>query len=73
MDRGEAQAIYDSGRERCVDFILELVASVERLRATGELLEVRVRRLELADAGGFADELAAAVAGSAQITAAAAG
>jgi transposase len=47
MDRAEAEAIYDSGRERCVDFILELVASVERLVAAGEVLEERVRRLEL--------------------------
>jgi transposase len=47
MDRVEVEAIFDSGRERCVGFILELVASVERLTATGELLEERVRRLEL--------------------------
>jgi transposase len=46
MDRVEAEAIYDSGRERCVEFILELVASVERLTAACELLEERVRRLE---------------------------
>ena len=25
MDRAEAEAIYDSGRESCVQFILELV------------------------------------------------
>jgi transposase len=46
VDRAEAEAIYDSGRERCVEFILELAASVERLTAAGELLEERVRRLE---------------------------
>jgi len=46
MDRAEAEAIYDSGRQRCVEFILELAASVERLTAAGELLEERVRRLE---------------------------
>jgi len=46
MDRSEAEAIYDSGRERCVEFILELAASVERLMAAGELLEERVGRLE---------------------------
>jgi len=40
------EAIYDSGRERCVGFILELVASVERLAAAGELLEERICRLE---------------------------
>ncbi len=46
MDRAEAEAIYDSGRQRCVEFIRELAASVEQLTAAGELLEERVRRLE---------------------------
>jgi transposase len=46
VDRAEAEAIYDSGRERCVEFILELAASVERLTTAGEGLEERVRRLE---------------------------
>ena len=46
MERAEAEGIYDSGRERCVEFILDLAASVERLRAACELLEERVRRLE---------------------------
>ena len=46
MERVEAEAIYDSGRERCVEFIVELAASVERLSAAGGLLEERVRRLE---------------------------
>jgi len=46
VERAEAEAIYDSGRERCVEFILELAASVERLTVAGELLEGRVRRLE---------------------------
>jgi len=46
VERAEAEAIYDSGRERCVELILELAASVERLSAAGELLEDRVRRLE---------------------------
>ncbi|MGH7718471.1 MAG: IS66 family transposase [Gemmatimonadaceae bacterium] len=46
MDPAEAEAIYDSGRERCVEFILELAASVERLTVACELLEERVRRLE---------------------------
>ncbi len=32
MNRVEAEAIYDSGREACVEFILELAASVELLR-----------------------------------------
>ena len=39
MDRAEAEAIYDSGREACVEFILELAAGVERH-------EERLRRLE---------------------------
>lgn len=46
MDRAELEAIYDSGRERCVGFMVELVASVERLTAASELLEERLRRLE---------------------------
>jgi transposase len=39
MDRAEAEAIYDSGREACVDFILELV------RRVGQH-EDRLKRLE---------------------------
>jgi transposase len=39
MDRAEAEAIYDSGREVCVDFILELAGRVEQH-------EERLRRLE---------------------------
>jgi Family of unknown function (DUF6444) len=39
MDRAEAEAIYDSGREACVEFMLELAAKVEQF-------EVRLRRLE---------------------------
>jgi transposase len=39
MDRAEAEAIYDSGREACVDFILELAGRVEQH-------EERLRRLE---------------------------
>jgi len=46
MDRVEAVAIYDAGRERCVEVILELAGSVERLTARGERLEERVARLE---------------------------
>jgi transposase len=46
MDRSDLEAIYDSGRERCVGFMLELVASVERLTVGSELLEERLRRLE---------------------------
>jgi transposase len=39
VERAEAEAIYDSGRERCVEFILGLVAGQRRL-------EERVGRLE---------------------------
>jgi transposase len=46
MDRSEAEAIYDSGRERCVGVILELAGAVERLGTRCEQLEDRVRRLE---------------------------
>jgi transposase len=46
VERGEAEAIYDAGRERCVEVILELAEAVERLTAQTRLLEERVRRLE---------------------------
>ena len=46
MERAEAEAIYDAGRDRCVEVILELAGSVERLTAQTRLLEERVRRLE---------------------------
>jgi transposase len=39
MDRAEAEAIYDAGRDVCVQFMLELAARVEKL-------EGRLRRLE---------------------------
>jgi len=39
MDRAEAEAIYEAGREVCVEFMLDLAARVERL-------EDRLRRLE---------------------------
>jgi transposase len=46
VERAEAEAICDLGRDRCVEVILELAASVERLTAQTVLLEERVRRLE---------------------------
>jgi transposase len=46
MDRAEAEAIYDSGRVRCVEVILELAGAVERLGDQCERLEERIRRLE---------------------------
>jgi transposase len=46
MERCEAQAVYDSGRESCVDVIVELATERERFAARCERLEERVRRLE---------------------------
>ena len=39
MDRAQAEAIFDSGREVCVEFLLELAGRVAQL-------EERLRRLE---------------------------
>jgi hypothetical protein len=39
MDRADAEAVYDAGRDLCVQFILDLAARVERH-------EERLRRLE---------------------------
>lgn len=39
MERAEAEAVYDAGRDVCVQFILDLAGRVERL-------EERLRRLE---------------------------
>jgi len=44
MEPAEAEAIYDAGRERCVDFILVLEARYERLEARVEKLEEQLRR-----------------------------
>src|SRR6266540_3324503 len=44
VERHEAEAIYDAGRERCVEFILALEARYERLEARVEKLEERLRR-----------------------------
>jgi transposase len=50
MDRVEAEAVYDAGREACVEFLLGLTAEFEaraaRYEAQIERLEERVRRLE---------------------------
>jgi transposase len=46
MERSEAEAIYGSGREQCVEVMLELAGAVERLTARCERLEERIRRLE---------------------------
>jgi transposase len=50
MDRVEAEAIYDAGRESCVEFLLELTAGFEERAARYEAqvgrLEARIARLE---------------------------
>ncbi len=43
MDRAEAEAMYDAGRDACVTFLLELTAGCERQVAG---LEERLARLE---------------------------
>ncbi len=44
MEQHEAEAIYDAGRERCVDFILELEARYQRLEGRVEKLEEQLRQ-----------------------------
>jgi transposase len=44
MDRSEAEAIYDAGRETCVELILDLAARVERLEDRLKRLEEQARR-----------------------------
>ncbi len=41
MERAEAEAVYDSGREACVEFLVELTARYERQIAR---LEARIER-----------------------------
>ena len=43
MDRAEAAAVYDAGREACVEFLLELTSGYDAQIAW---LEERIRRLE---------------------------
>jgi transposase len=44
VERHEAEAIYEAGREHCVDFILSLEARYQRLEARVEKLEEQLRR-----------------------------
>ena len=44
MDRAEEEAIYDAGREVCVEFILELAARVERHEERLARLEAHARQ-----------------------------
>jgi transposase len=43
MERAEAEAVYDAGREACVEFLVELTARYERQVTR---LEARIERLE---------------------------
>ena len=44
MDRAEAEAIYDSGREACVQLIVDLASRVAQLDQRLERLEAQARR-----------------------------
>jgi len=44
VERVEAEAIYDAGREVCVGFSVDLAARVEQLEERLERLETRLRR-----------------------------
>jgi transposase len=43
VERAEAEAVYDAGREACVEFLVELTARYERQVTR---LEARIERLE---------------------------
>jgi hypothetical protein len=43
VERAEAEAVYDAGRDACVEFLVELTARYERQVTR---LEARVERLE---------------------------
>lgn len=45
MERAEAEAIYDSGRDACVEVLLALANQVERLEGRVERLEGEIREL----------------------------
>jgi transposase len=46
VERAEAEAIYEAGRERCVEFILELARRSQELALRAEKLAQRCERLE---------------------------
>ncbi len=46
MERAEAEAVYDGGRERCVEFIVGLARDLQRLGRETERVEERLRKLE---------------------------
>jgi hypothetical protein len=43
MDRAEAEAIYDAGRDVCVQFILDLAARVQEVEERLSRLEAQAR------------------------------
>jgi hypothetical protein len=44
MERAEAEAIYDAGREACVQFVLDLAARVQQLEERLSRLEAQSRQ-----------------------------
>lgn len=44
MERSEAEAIYDAGREACVEVLMKLSARIEQLERRVERLEAELRR-----------------------------
>ena len=66
MERHEAEAIYDAGRERCVDFILELQTCYERLEARVEKLEEQLRQSSRNSASALAGSSRGAAAAPAK-------
>jgi transposase len=46
VERAEAEAVYEAGKERCVEFIIELAGALERLAVGNARLEERVGKLE---------------------------
>ncbi|HEY7932537.1 MAG TPA: DUF6444 domain-containing protein, partial [Solirubrobacteraceae bacterium] len=46
MELSEAEAVYEAGKECCVEFVLELAGALERLAVANARLEERVGKLE---------------------------
>ena len=73
MDRAEAEAIYDSGRGRCVEVILELAGALERGLTANALRGGARTAAGGAVAGRLSYELEASFFGSAEDSSAASG
>ena len=69
MDRAEAEAIYDSGREACVEFILDLAGRVgqheDRLKRLEEQARQDSRTSSRPPSIGSAEDAGAAAGGGA--------